>query len=86
MKQKIQLGDKVKDRITGFTGIATSKMEFLNGCIQYEVTPKMGKDNVMPEGTFIDIQSLEVITPKKTERIKEDTGGPNHKSIRMRGH
>ena len=36
----IKLGDKVKDNITGFTGIVTGKIEYLTGCIQYEIQPE----------------------------------------------
>jgi len=30
--EKINLGDKVKDSVTGFSGIVTSNTEYLNGC------------------------------------------------------
>jgi hypothetical protein len=33
---EVRLGDKVRDRVTGYSGIATSRTEFLNGCIQIE--------------------------------------------------
>lgn len=88
---EIELGDIVKDKVSGFKGIATTKMEFMNGCIQYEVVPKVGKDNKMQEGTFIDISSLEIVKKNKNLRSKKETeeesnGGPNHSSIRMRGY
>ena len=90
---EILLEDVVEDIHTGFKGTATSKMEFMNGCIQIEVVPRMGKDKKIPEGTFIDLQSLKVIKkgprhPKliKKQKKEEPDGGPNHKSIRMRGY
>ena len=44
----IRLGDKVKDSITGFTGVAVSRCEYLNGCIQIEVKPtKLTKEGEM---------------------------------------
>ena len=71
----IKLGDKVKDKVTGFMGIATSKVEYLNGCIQFYVAPKMKpKDNKMPDGNYIDQQQLEVVG-KKVKVKKKDTGG-----------
>ena len=60
-KEDVVLGNKVKDIITGFEGIATSKVEFLNGCIQYCVKPIIGTDGKMPEGEYIDQQQLVVI-------------------------
>jgi len=84
---KIILGDKVRDKVTGYEGIATSRTEFLNGCFQIEITPKMKKGNNLKiedmTGMAIDEQQLERIncginTPKK-KVIKTDTGGPMRK-------
>jgi len=74
--ENIKLGDKVRCKITGFTGIAVVRSEFLNGCIQWSVLSKMGKDNKMPEEIGIDEKSLEIIpTPKKKVVKKEENGG-----------
>jgi len=85
---EIELGDTVKDKVSGFKGIATSRTEFLNGCIQYDVVPKVGKDNKILEGVAIDEGSLEIIKKKLgVKKVKkEEDGGPNHPSIRMRGY
>jgi len=72
--KEIKLGDKVRDKVSGFIGIAVAKTEFLNGCIQWSVMPKAGKDGKMPEEVGIDSQSLEVIIPKVKIK-KKDTGG-----------
>ncbi len=86
---KIKLGDKVKDRVTGLTGIATSRTEFLNGCIQIEVTPKLKKNENLIEkayGLGIDEEQLERVgcginTPEK--KIKKSTnGGPMRFTMR----
>ena len=75
MEKEIELGDTVKDKVTGFTGVATSRVEFLNGCIQYGVKPKVSKDNVQPEVEYIDEEQLLI---SKIKRVKVDgkrTGG-----------
>src|ERR1035437_8713774 len=41
----IQLGEKVKESVTGFVGVATSKHTFANGCVYFNVTPEMSKDD-----------------------------------------
>ena len=81
--KEIKLGDKVRDRVTGYEGIATSKTEFLNGCIQIEVTPKLKKGAIMkPEeimGIGIDLGQLEKIGDGVNAKkpIKKSTnGGP----------
>ena len=82
---KIQLGDKVKCKLTGFVGIAVAKTEFLNGCVQWDIVPKVGKDNKILESVGIDEQSLEIVTPKKKPMKKTETGGAMKKGLAQRG-
>lgn len=56
-----KLGSKVRDSITGFTGIATSKHEYLNGCIRISITPPVDKEGKMQEPQVFDIQQIEVV-------------------------
>ena len=84
-KKEIQLGDTVKDIHTGFTGVAVIKLIFINGCIQFEVAPKVNKKNELQESVGIDIQSLKVVK-RKTPPRKKPTGGPNTPSRKMRGY
>jgi len=86
MKMDIKLGDKVRDKITGFVGIATARTEFMNGCIQYVVQGKSHK-NQMPDGIGIDEQSLELVNPPKPIKIKKErTGGLNRLAFKQRGY
>lgn len=87
MKQEIKLGDKVKCKLTGFIGIAVSKTEFINGCVQWEVLPRVNKSNKIPEPLLIDEQSLEIIRIKKKKAIKkkEGNGGAMRKAFPQRG-
>lgn len=39
MEEKIKLGDKVKDKITGAKGVATEKHESLHGPVRFGVEP-----------------------------------------------
>lgn len=73
-KSEIKLGNKVKDIVTGFEGIAVSKVEYLNGCVQYCVKPAKGKDGKMPEGEYIDQQQLSFVSVGVAVKVK-DTGG-----------
>lgn len=81
---KVKLGDKVRDKVSGYEGIATSRTEFLNGCFQIEITPKLKKGTTPSveqiQGIAIDEQQLERVscginTPEK-KVVKTDTGGP----------
>ena len=83
---EIELGDKVRCKITGFTGIVVARTEFLNGCVQCDILPKGDKKNKMPEANGIDQQSLEVIKSKKKVEKKEDAnGGLNRRGVELRG-
>jgi len=77
---KIKLGSLVRDVVTGFIGVATSRVEYLNGCIQYCVTPPVDKDGAMRPGEYIDHQRLVVEAvigePGAIAAAVSDTGGP----------
>jgi len=73
MDFKIALGSKVKDNITGLTGIVTSRTEWLNGCKRYAVQPKINKDGKVPDVEWIDEDQLTVIKTVITEQ--KNTGG-----------
>lgn len=70
----IKLGNEVRDIVTGFVGIATSRVEYINGCIQYCVVPKVGEDGKMTVGEYIDTHQL-VETGSFVKMESEPTGG-----------
>lgn len=73
----IKLGDKVKDPVTGITGIAVARTEWLHGCARITVQPKGADKEGKPfEGSSFDEPQLEVVKPKKVKRGRKDTGGP----------
>lgn len=68
------LGKKVRCKVTGFEGITTAKVTYINGCVQYCVKPKVKKDGSFPDGIYIDIEQLEIIG-KGVEITPSETGG-----------
>ena len=54
----IKLGDKVKDSITGFEGLATAITTWANGCVRVEVTSAELHDGKPIEGQWFDEQRL----------------------------
>ena len=73
--KKIKLGQHVTDMVTGFNGIATARVKYLNGCIQYCVKPQASETGKMPDGEYIDHNQLRV-TGEGVLFKKENTGGP----------
>lgn len=58
----IRLGQKVRDKITGYEGIAVARAVFLFGCSRVLVQPQETKEDGTPiEDYYIDEQRLEVI-------------------------
>jgi hypothetical protein len=80
MKSKqLQLGDKVKDKITGFEGIATSRTVYINGCVRIGIQPvKLSKEGKTQEADYFDEGQIEIIKagviPVEPELFP--TGGP----------
>lgn len=57
----ITLGKQVRDKASGFEGIVTARIEYINGCIQYCVKPRVGADGKPPDSLYLDEEFLEVI-------------------------
>lgn len=59
MKTKIQLGATYKDKLTGLKGIAIAHIEYLTGCHQTQLQPKLDKDGASQAAEWIDDQRAE---------------------------
>lgn len=72
----IQLGDKAKDKISGFTGIVTGYYRYLNGCVRLNLEPdKLSKDGNVQDGRVFDIEQL-VLVKAAVHPLGSPTGGP----------
>jgi hypothetical protein len=75
----MKLGQTLKDKVTGFTGIATAKVEYLSGCVQFGLQPEIDKEGKVPDAAFFDFQRLEIVADKAQlvlENKAEALGGP----------
>jgi len=78
MKPEIELGSKVKDTISGFTGVAIGYCTYISGKDEYGVTPK-AKDGKEAETAWFHSKHVEEIKPKviKKEEVQgKRKGGP----------
>ena len=74
---RIPLGAVVRDAVTGFTGVAIGRTEYLNGCVRVGVQPrKLDKDGKAREIEWIDEGQLEVLVASFRAPSPEATGGP----------
>ncbi len=86
------LGEKLEDTVTGYTGIATQRSTFLNGCVHYHLQRSLadtkGKTLLeeLPQGASFDYKRLKTIgkgvsqkdeaTGEPVKTPKAKTGGP----------
>lgn len=88
----IPVGSKVKDRITGFAGIAIAYTHWLNGCNRVTIQSQDFKDGRPVDPYTCDEQQVIVLaradgspaTPASEEATQETkpTGGPRPEPIR----
>lgn len=58
----LTLGVEARDKITGFTGIVTSKIDYLTRCTQWALTPKAREDDSkLQDSHWFDTERMEVI-------------------------
>ena len=59
--QSVQLGDRVKDPISGLTGIANCITYWLHGCIRIGVKPEVVHDAKPAEEQYFDQSQLVIV-------------------------
>lgn len=76
----MQLGDKAKDVVTGFTGIVTGCCEYLTGCRQFCLQPP-AVDGEFKASHWFDESRIEYLGPAHTPEdfltAAVEIGGPN---------
>ena len=76
---KFQMHEKVKDVITGFSGLVTGRTEWDNGCVRYAVQPpKTSKDGKPMAAEWFDEQNLLSLAAAPSRPTKSAGGPPIH--------
>lgn len=81
----IKLGQKVRDVVTGFEGVAVCRISWLNGCQRISVQPKAtrekkGDAQSIPDSKTFDEEELEVLDDQPlnlpgSKALAAQTGG-----------
>lgn len=71
----IELGREYKDKITGFKGICTGKVQYISGCDQALLSPAAGKDGSLRGAEWFDVQRLDVVGEKRILLKNDKTPG-----------
>ncbi len=75
----IELGAKVKDKITGLKGTATGRAVYLNGCVQILIEPPVLREGDPYREIWMDEGRLEQVKNRKLAKkkaVKKKVGGP----------
>ena len=80
VNHKFKLGVKLKDLVSGLAGITKSRVEYLNGCIQYSIQTEVGTDGKFPESYWLDQDQLVQVDEGISGVVaKKNNGGPEIK-------
>lgn len=71
----IKLGDKVKDTITGYIGIAVCRNSYLQGCDRIAVQSPVDKDGKLPNWKYFDEPQLKVVKKGVAKEGNRKVGG-----------
>jgi hypothetical protein len=76
MSYKHDLGLQVRDSITGFVGAITGRTDYISGCAQYLVQPRVDKDGKFVDAKWFDEDRLLPI-PEVPVRVDVQRAGPD---------
>ena len=57
----IVLGCRARDIVSGFEGIVTGKSDYMNGCVQWCLSPQIDEKGKHVSGNWFDSQQLEYV-------------------------
>jgi len=64
-----ELGDIVKHRVTGFSGVVTTYAKHLAGCDRLWIEPRVDATGKAMDGQWADIDMIEIVTPNAVEPV-----------------
>lgn len=76
--KQIAMGNTIKDAVSGFTGIAIQRLEYLNGNVQWGIQPVMEEGaKTLPDVILLDYHMLDYVDEGVAARVTpcNDTSG-----------
>lgn len=72
----MKLGDVVRDKISGFSGVATCRLDYLNGCVRWAVSPRILHEAKPVDAQYFDDEQLEIVPGQESFGcVRRETGG-----------
>lgn len=72
-----KIGQTVEDKITGFKGVVTGLVDYISGCSQALVMPRVGEDGKATSGQWFDLQRLTILEAPIITLDNGETPGPD---------
>lgn len=82
MGKRIELGWKVKDKISGYEGIVIGRTEWLHGCTRVTIQAQELKDGKPIDSCTFDEPQLDVLTAQSIMGRVTNAGGPRPEPTR----
>lgn len=76
------LGKKVKDKVTGFSGVVSSVSFDLYGCVQATICPGMDKEGKLKDAHWFDVSRLEVLSKSPVMERPDFQTGPASEGLK----
>lgn len=84
MSFRIELGTKVTDKITGYTGQVIGRTEWLYACRRYTIQARELKDGKPVDAISCDEDQLDIVEEPAELHVMKSTGGPTREAPRPR--
>jgi hypothetical protein len=75
--QQFQLGKTYKDKITGFSGVATGHVRYITGCNQVLLAPPVDNEGKLRDSQWFDEQRLDDQGGQAIALCNSSTPGPD---------
>jgi len=82
-RANVNLGDKARDKITGFAGIVVAITDWLNGCRRVTIQPQELRDGKPIDTYTFDAEQIESVIEQAAQESSK-TGGPCAEPCRVR--
>jgi hypothetical protein len=75
---KFELGDRAKDSVTGFSGVLTSRTQWITGCNTYGIQSQELRDGKPVDATHFDEERIVILAEAVIAPASADVppGGP----------
>lgn len=59
--KRVELGDEVRDTISGFRGVCTGLFNYINGCVRAMIEPRTLHDGKPIDAQTFDVSQVDVV-------------------------